>query len=259
MPAIEREIEEALEEGIKIDFLAAPIRVLRDDSGKMTKMVVQRMELGEPDDSGRRRPVPIDGDVYEMEADTLIMAVSQQPDWSTLGSLVEKGSWLETDEWGHTNLEGVWSGGDALRLGLATISIGQGRKAAESIHADLRGIEPLEDDHRPTIGKDRIRLDWYDPQKAVEREILSPEERLANPYVEIDKGVSLEAAVQEASRCFSCGKCFGCDNCWMYCQNSCFTRAQQKDLGHYFDLNVGLCDGCKKCAEECPCGFLDLI
>ena len=97
MPAIEREIEEALEEGIKIEFLAAPIKVVRDESGKMSEMVVQRMELGEPDDSGRRRPVPIEGDVYEMGADTLIMAVSQQPDWGTLGSLVKEGSWLETD------------------------------------------------------------------------------------------------------------------------------------------------------------------
>jgi NADPH-dependent glutamate synthase beta subunit-like oxidoreductase len=259
MPAIEREIEEALEEGITIEFLAAPIRVVRDESGKMTKMVVQRMELGEPDDSGRRRPVPIEGDVYEMEADTLIMAVSQQPDWSTLGGVVEEGSWLETDEWGHTGVEGVWSGGDALRLGLATISIGQGRKSAESIHATLRGIEPVDDDKRPPIGSDKLKLDWYDPLNVAERKVLSPEERLANPYKEIDLGIPREAAVKETSRCFSCGKCFGCDNCWMYCQNSCFTRIQEVDLGHYFDLNIGLCDGCKKCAEECPCGFLDLI
>lgn len=259
MPAIEREIEEALEEGIKIEFLAAPIKVVRDESGKMTKMVVQRMELGEPDDSGRRRPVPIEGDVYEMGADTLIMAVSQQPDWGTLGSLVKEGSWLETDEWGHTNVEGVWSGGDALRLGLATISIGQGRKSAESIHASLRGIEPVESDNRSAIGADKLKIDWYDPQEPAKREVLSPEARLANPYKEIDLGISREAALEETARCFSCGKCFGCDNCWMYCQNSCFTRVQKAELGYYFDLNVGLCDGCKKCAEECPCGYLELI
>jgi NADPH-dependent glutamate synthase beta subunit-like oxidoreductase len=259
MPAIEREIEEALEEGINIEFLAAPIKVVRDESGTMTKMVVQRMELGEPDDSGRRRPVPIEGDVYEMQADTLIMAVSQQPDWGTLGSLVEEGSWLETDEWGHTNVEGVWSGGDALRLGLATISIGQGRKSAESIHATLRGIEAVDDDKRSPIGPDRIKMDWYDSQEPALRKVLSPEERLANPYQEIDHGITREEAVQETARCFSCGKCFGCDNCWMYCQNSCFTRVQKAELGYYFDLNIGLCDGCKKCAEECPCGYLDLL
>ena len=128
MPAIEREIEEALEEGINIDFLASPAKVIRDGDGKLTKLAVQRFELGEPDDSGRRRPIPIEGDVYEIEADSLIMAVSQAPDWSTLGGDIEtKGNWLEVDKWGRTGLEGVWSGGDTLTLGLATISIGQGR------------------------------------------------------------------------------------------------------------------------------------
>jgi len=142
MPAIEMEIEQALEEGIKIEFLAAPVKVERDADGKLAKLHVQRMELGEPDDSGRRRPVPIEGDVYEMEADTLVLAVSQAPDWSTLGGGIEvKGNWLEVDDWGRTGTEGVWSGGDTLTLGLATISIGQGRKAAECIHATLGGAQ----------------------------------------------------------------------------------------------------------------------
>jgi NADPH-dependent glutamate synthase beta subunit-like oxidoreductase len=132
MPAIEREIEEALEEGIKIEFLAAPAKVGRDAGGNLEKLFVQRFELGEPDESGRRRPVAVEGDVHEMEADTLIMAVSQAPDWSALGGGIEvKGNWLEVDPWGRTGMEGVWSGGDTLTLGLATISIGQGRKAAE--------------------------------------------------------------------------------------------------------------------------------
>ena len=124
MPAIDSEIEEALEEGINIEYLAAPKEIIRDDEGKVRGMVVQRMELGEPDDSGRRRPVPIEGDVYDMEADSVIMAVSQAPDWSTLGGGIEvKGNWLEVDEWGRTGIDGVWSGGDTLTLGLATISI----------------------------------------------------------------------------------------------------------------------------------------
>jgi Pyruvate/2-oxoacid:ferredoxin oxidoreductase delta subunit len=259
MPAIMREIEEAVEEGVKIEFLVAPVKVIRDDAGKVAKLAVQRMKLGEPDDSGRRRPLPIEGDIYEVEADTLILAVSQQPDWSTLGALQSEGSWLETDEWGHTSIDGVWSGGDVLSLGLATISIGQGRKAAESIHATLRGTEPQVEAKRSPVGSDRIIMDWYDPKPPAERQVLSPEERLANPYDEIDRGIPREAAVEETTRCFSCGQCFGCDNCWMYCQNNCFIRAQDVKPGHYFDIKISLCDGCKKCAEECPCGFLDLI
>jgi NADPH-dependent glutamate synthase beta subunit-like oxidoreductase len=259
MPAIEREIEEALEEGIKIEFLASPAKVIRDENGKMIKMAVQRFELGEPDDSGRRRPIPVEGDVFEMEADSLIMAVSQQPDWSTLGGTIEtKGNWLEVDEWGRTALDGVWSGGDTLTLGLATISIGQGRKAAESIHATLRGVEPNGKDPRPEIGPDKIRLDWYKEAPPAQRQVLSPDDRLANPMDEMDLGITREQAIAETDRCFSCGLCFGCENCWMYCQNNCFKKVKELKPGHYYDVDLSTCDGCKKCAEECPCGFLEL-
>jgi len=259
MPAIEREIEEALEEGINIAFLAAPAKVLRDASGKLTKLAVQRFELGEPDDSGRRRPIPIEGDVYEIEADTLIMAVSQAPDWSTLGGGIEtKGNWLEVDEWGRTGLEKVWSGGDTLTLGLATISIGQGRKAAECIHAELRGTEPKLPPERPPIGKDRLLLDWYDEKPVAKRRVLEPEARLAKPMDEMDLGITPEQALEEVTRCFSCGLCFGCENCWMYCQNNCFKKVKELKPGHYYSVDLGTCDGCKKCAEECPCGFLEL-
>jgi NADPH-dependent glutamate synthase beta subunit-like oxidoreductase/Pyruvate/2-oxoacid:ferredoxin oxidoreductase delta subunit len=260
MPAIEREIVEAMEEGIDIVFLAAPVKVIRDESGKLSKLLVQRMELGEPDSSGRRRPIPIEGDVYEMEADTLIEAVSQQPDWSQLGAFNTGSSWLETDEWGHTDIEGIWSGGDVLSLGLATISIGQGRKAAQSIESALRNKEVETDAKKPLIGPDRIRMDWYDPLDRAKRSVLGPEERLARPMDEVDSGITWEQTLEEVKRCFSCGKCFGCENCWMYCQNSCFSKAEKAlETGFYYDLNVNLCDGCKKCGEECPCGYIDLV
>jgi NADPH-dependent glutamate synthase beta subunit-like oxidoreductase/Pyruvate/2-oxoacid:ferredoxin oxidoreductase delta subunit len=260
MPAIAREIDEALEEGIRIEFLAAPAKVLRGAGGKLEKLAVQRFELGEPDESGRRRPVPIEGDLFEVEADTLIMAVSQAPDWATLGGGIEtKGNWLQVDEWGRTALEGVWSGGDTLTLGLATISIGQGRKAAECIDAKLRGVEPKSPVDQPEIGTKRLKLDWYKDAPRAERKILPAEERLANPMAEMDLGVSAEAALAETARCFSCGRCFGCENCWMYCQVNCFKKIKNPEPGRFFyEIDLSKCDGCKKCSEECPCGYMDL-
>jgi NADPH-dependent glutamate synthase beta subunit-like oxidoreductase len=258
MPAIEREIEEALEEGIKIEFLAAPARIERND-GRPHKLSVQRMELGEPDDSGRRRPVPIEGDVYEMAADSVIMAVSQAPDWSTLGGIETKGSWLDVDDWGRTGIEGVWSGGDTLALGLATISIGQGRKAAECIHATLRGEEPRAGATKTPIGPERIKLEYYDEKPRAERKILSADERLAKPMDEVDLGIPQEAALEETTRCFSCGNCFGCERCWMYCQSNCFKKIPEPTRGHYYKIDLSTCDGCKKCGPECPCGYLDLV
>jgi ferredoxin len=216
------------------------------------------MELGEPDSSGRRRPVPIDGDTYEMDANTVIMAVSQAPDWSALGADIEtKGSWLEADEWGRTAIDDVYSGGDTLTLGLATISVGQGRKAAEAMHAKLRGTEPRKS-NRPKIPPERMKFDFYEPAERAERNILGPEERLAKPMDEVDLGITAEAALEEVKRCLSCGLCFGCERCWMYCQVSCFKKDKEIEPGKYYSINLSTCDGCKKCAEECPCGFLDL-
>ncbi len=255
MPAIAREIEEALEESIAIEYLAAPAKILRNEDGSLKGMLVQRMELGEPDASGRRRPVPIEGDVYELPADTVITAVSQKPDMDTLAGL--EGSWIEADEWGRTKFDKVWSGGDNLNLGLATTAIGQGRKAAEGIAAALNGREPKEPSRPPVIHADKVKTSWYEEKPRAERGVRSPEERLAQPYAEVDQGITAEQALEEVTRCFSCGKCFGCENCWMYCQNSGFKKLSEVKHGHFFDVKLELCDGCKKCWEECPCGMLE--
>ncbi|MDD5563196.1 MAG: NAD(P)-binding protein [Thermoanaerobaculaceae bacterium] len=259
MPAIDREIDEALEEGVKIEYLAAPLRVLRNENGSLRALVVQRMQLGEPDASGRRRPVPVEGDTYELPVDTILTAVSQEPDWATLGPIGVTGSWISADEWGRTGIDGVWSGGDSLGLGLATISVGQGRKAAEAIHAALRGLEPKAPPAQPIVGPEKIKMDRYDPKPRAERQVLGPADRLAHPMDEVDLGITAEQALEEVSRCFSCGKCFGCEKCWMYCQAGCFAKMSDPALGHFYKVKLELCDGCKKCADECPCGFLEMV
>jgi len=259
MPAIEREIEEALEEGVRIEYLAAPKEVLRGADGKVRAMVVQRMQLGEPDASGRRAPVPIEGDTYELPIETIIVAVSQEPDLARLGAAELGKRWLSSDDWGRTGVQGIWTGGDNIGLGLATISIGQGRKAAESIHAALRGEEPKAPPARPSVGPEKIKMEHYEAKARAVRAVRSPEERLAKPMEEIDFGISFEAMVEEATRCFSCGKCFACEKCWMYCQAGCFVKVPDPHLGHYYKVKLEVCDGCKKCAEECPCGFLEMV
>jgi NADPH-dependent glutamate synthase beta subunit-like oxidoreductase/Pyruvate/2-oxoacid:ferredoxin oxidoreductase delta subunit len=259
MPAIEREIEEAIEEDIKIEYLAAPAKIIRDTDGNVVKMAVQRMELGEPDSSGRRRPVPIEGKVDEIEVNTVITAVSQKPETNILGAFNEVG-WLNGDDWGKTEMDKVWTGGDNTNLGIATAAIGQGARAAKAIHAFLIGEEPRDNVALPEIGPDRIKFEHYDEKPRAERAILSPAERLANPQLEIDKGITQEQALEEVSRCFSCGNCFGCEKCWMYCTPSCFKKVTgTPTLGTFYTVDLGTCDGCKKCADECPCGFLDMV
>ncbi len=257
MPAIDREIDEAIEEDINLEYLAAPIEILRDDEGAVRAMVVQRMELGEPDSSGRRRPVPIEGDTYELPIQTVITAVSQKPDLAAMHSEELGDGWLNGDEWGFTGVEGVWTGGDNINLGIATTSIGQARLAALAIDAKLQGKTLKKIEQGEMIRSEKLKLDWYKPIERTQRQVKSPEDRLANPFDEVDLGVTAEDALIECNRCFSCGKCFGCENCWMYCQANVFAAVDPPSLGNFFKIKkIEVCDGCKKCWEECPCGFI---
>ncbi len=258
MPAIAREIDEALEEDIKLEFLAAPKEVLRNADGKVRALVVQRMRLGDPDASGRRAPVPIEGETYELPIETIITAVSQEPDMAALGAAELPKKWLTADPWGRTEAPGVWTGGDNIGLGLATTSIGQGRKAAESIHAALRGVEPKGAGPMPIVGPEKIKMEHYEAKPRSQRQVLAPAERLARPLEEIDHGITADQALVEVTRCFSCGKCFACEKCWMYCQAGCFVKVPDPQHGHYYKMKLEVCDGCRKCAEECPCGFLEM-
>ncbi|HET8538543.1 MAG TPA: NAD(P)-binding protein [Anaeromyxobacter sp.] len=257
MPAIEEEVVGAIEENVKIEFLAAPSRIVRDGSGRVTKLVVERMKLGEPDASGRRSPVPT-GERVEYDCDTVITAVSQEPDFRSLGGALAGTRWLEADRWGKTAQPKLWTGGDNVNLGLATIAIGQGRTAAENIHATLRGEQPAEPQAMPKVPSTRLKLDFYEAKPRAQRGAVPAAERFARPHAEIDLGITKEQAVAEASRCMSCGFCFGCERCWMYCTPSCFTKVHDPAPGTYYKIKLDTCDGCKKCADECPCGFLDM-
>ena len=258
MPAIDHEVVGAIEEDVQIEFLAAPSRIVRDGNGRIVKLVVERMKLGEPDASGRRAPVPT-GELVEYDCDTVITAVSQEPDFKAVGGSLESARWLEADAWGKTTVAKVWTGGDNINLGLATTAVGQGRAAAESIHATLRGEQPRETAKGPPIPSSRLKLDFYEPKSREKRGMVGPAERLANPNAEIDLGITKDQTVAEAQRCFSCGLCFGCERCWMYCTPSCFTKVGEPKVGTYFKIKLDTCDGCKKCVDECPCGFLDMV
>jgi len=253
MPAIKPEIEGAIEEGVRIEFLAAPVEILRDN-GRALGMRCIRMDLGEPDKSGRPRPVPRPGSEFEIPATAIIAAISQEPDFDPLPGLREGRDWVKADAWGVTAIDGVYSGGDDLALGLVTIAVGQGRFAAEAIDARLRGTTPEKPGIGPTIGLDRMKLGWYKESARHERAHVPVADR--GLETEIERGLSEDEALEEAKRCLSCGMCMDCETCWMYCTNSAFVKLPK---GEHYRIKLELCNGCKKCAEECPCGYIDLV
>ena len=167
--------------------------------------------------------------------------------------------WLEADSWGKTSVPKVWTGGDDTNLALATTAVGQGRAAAESIHATLRGEEPRERAKGPAIGPTRLKIDFYEAKPRNERAHLDAATRLADPHVEIQQPLTKEQVLDESKRCFSCGYCFGCERCWMFCTPSCFSKVHEPGPGSYYKIKLDTCDGCKKCVDECPCGFLDMV
>jgi len=148
MPAREEEIHHAEEEGVNFHLLTNPVRILADKNNRVTGMECIRMELGEPDDSGRRRPVPVEGSEFEIEADAVIISIGNRPNPLVPQTSPE----IEISKWGtivadedtmETSKKGVYAAGDIVS-GAATVisAMGQGKKAARSIHKYLTGEEP---------------------------------------------------------------------------------------------------------------------
>ncbi len=149
----------------------------------------------------------------------------------------------------------MWAGGDVTNLALVTDAVGHGRRAAEAIERSFLGTEPVVDT-RSVIRTDKMHLDHYKTIERVEPTTLDVDERMDALDREVNLGLSLEQAVQETQRCMSCGKCFDCEKCWMYCQDSAIAKPEQK--GMIYVLNLGNCTGCAKCADICPCGFIEM-
>jgi len=162
MPARAAEIHHAEEEGIKFKFLTNPVKIEGDDTGRVKGMTCQQMKLGEPDESGRRRPVPIEGSEFFMECDTVIVAIGNGPNpivpRTTEGlETTRRGNIKAIDEWGRTTKPNVWAGGDIV-TGAATVilAMGAGKKAAASMHRQLMGLpdpEPEPEEESEEKGK----------------------------------------------------------------------------------------------------------
>ncbi len=147
MPAREEEIEHAEQEGVQMHFLASPIEIEGDEEGWARSITCQQMELGEPDESGRRSPVPIEGETFTIEADTVIVAIGSHahplvPE-TTPDLEVSHRGYVAIDDTGATSKDGVFAGGDIV-TGAATVieAMGAGRRAAESIHRYLTDEDP---------------------------------------------------------------------------------------------------------------------
>jgi NADPH-dependent glutamate synthase beta subunit-like oxidoreductase len=221
MPANEVEIDAAEEEGVQFQFLAAPVRVIGDENGRVTHLEYLKMELGEPDASGRRRPVPIEGSETLIEADMVITAIGQSPDISFADGIKEQVGELNTTRWNtidvdpatlQSNIPHLFAAGDAATgPSLVVSAIGGGRRAARSIHQFVMEDEVNADARE--LNKELIAETIFDQVPGVikSRRAPMPELPIAermDSFIEVDQVLTEEAAHGESNRCLHC--CLTC-------------------------------------------------
>jgi formate dehydrogenase beta subunit len=217
MPANDIEVVEADHEHVKFHFLAAPTKLIGED-GKLTGLEFIRMELGEPDASGRRRPVPVEGSEEIIPCDNVIAAIGQFPELDFMdddedAKQIERTRWnsIQTDDLTMaTNIPGVFAAGDSV-LGAATVveAIGTGRKAARSIHLFLNDESVAAQDNWVTNPKKQVRTTTEIPgAPAPEARAKMPELEVperAGSFIEVELGLPEDDARREAQRCLRCG------------------------------------------------------
>jgi len=255
MPAIKEDIDEAEREGVHINYLVSPKRIL--GSNKVTGIECIRMSLGEPDESGRRRPVPIEGSEFVIDVDTVIPAVGQYPDFSfTKGRLKTENQMLIVDpKTFSTNQPGIFAGGDIV-TGPATVieAIAAGMKAATCIDRYIAGdkLECEESEAPPLVEFKEMNLSMVETKNRTGFGKLSIDERKSN-YKEVNHGFTEQEALEEAERCLSCGCCRECELCYIYCPDIAI-KMGEKGMNADYDY----CKGCGICANECRCGVIKM-
>jgi len=255
MPAIREEIDEAVEEGICIELLTQPV-ALHEKPGnggrRRYRLTCRRMQLGEPDESGRRAPVEIPASDFDLPCHRVILALGQSPDVSVFpeGTEVREGQQLlgllETPLFAIGDL--------ATRDGTVAGAIGSGRRSAVHIHNALSGEHVHITEHAEAlrdvdvwrdevVNADALKLHLFERQAVAEGESISMTERRST-FDEVHIG--LENA-NEAARCLSCGVCNECDICSTYCPEGVLKR-----VGHRLEFDYAYCKGCGVCVAECP-------
>ncbi len=248
MPAIPHEVEEAKAEGVEIKFLTAPTGLSENSNGSLNLKLI-KMELGEPDESGRRRPIPVEGSEETIIVDKVISAIGQKFDAFAFNSNNVKPKQGKIDVQSKIP---VFCAGDMAWGGTVTEAIGSGNKVAEEIHAFFRSLPYSHDETLSDIVVPAdINFAYYMPTPRHDNPMKHAKD-FYNDFSEVVQGLTDEEIVAETGRCLHCGECFSCGNCYNYCPDS----AVHVDENGRLRIDYDYCKGCGICVQECPCSAL---
>lgn len=272
MPAHHKEVEEAKLEGVKFHFLASPKKFLGKND-KVAGIECIKNELGPPDDSGRRRPIPVEGSEFVVSASSVLLGVGEMPDTSFLPGEVEvaRGNRVVADSMTlETKAPGVFAGGDAV-TGTASVieAIAAGKKAAVSIDRYVRGVD-LKAGRTDAVPE----TTWFSEKNVLKEKPRQPMPclklgRRVSSFEEVELGLSPNAGLLEAHRCLFCGPCSECLEREGLCEEDdaivdedrCIACANCEKVCEYGAIKVEksvakvnplVCKGCGTCAVECP-------
>ncbi|MDH3637526.1 MAG: NAD(P)-binding protein, partial [Gammaproteobacteria bacterium] len=248
MPAHDFEVDEALEEGVVVNWLRT-ITEIEEQQFKIEKMKL--------DDDGWPQPT---GEFETIEADTLVLALGQNVDTSILENLpgvsIGRDGVVEVGKDMMTGYPGVFAGGDMVPSErTVTVAVGHGKKAARHIDAYLK-----QDRYTPgpkhELAEFELLNTWYytDAEQTVQP--MLNDIRRQTTFEEVLGGLDESNALYEARRCLSCGNCFECDNCYGVCPDNAITKLGP---GKRFEFKTDYCKGCGLCVEECPCGAIKMV
>ena len=252
MPAHDFEVEEAEEEGVMMKWLST---IKHADEGKL---VLEKMAL---DETGFPQPT---GELEELEADSLVLALGQEADLSLLdgvpGLEVEDGV-VKVGPNLMTGHPGIFAGGDMVPAErTVTVGIGHGKQAARCIDDWLRGRDHVPPPEPQLASFDTLNTWYYADAPRAHRPELELARR-TETFDEIKHPLDGSNALYEARRCLSCGNCFACDNCYGVCPDNAVLKlsdAADANLNGY-EIDLDYCKGCGMCVSECPCGAIKMV
>ncbi len=247
MPAHDFEADEALSEGVKINWL----RTIKEIDHNKYKVEVMEIVDGRPVGTGK---------FEELEADTLILALGQDTDTGFLrkvdGIEFDRSGTVQVDETMMTGHEGVFAGGDMVPSErTVTVAVGHGKKAAKYIDAYLMGTTVEKVKKHPVVGPEKLHM-WYRTYAPQKEQAEKDVETRVKDFSEVLEGLTEAQAVYEAGRCLSCGNCFECDGCFGACPEEAIIKLGK---GKRYKYDYDLCTGCAICFEQCPCHAIEMI